>query len=424
MNQFIIKNVYFIKIFFTILITLIISSTIYLYYFQFNDEPFAICENKIKYTLEVNSNTYEFLYLNNKCDDPSYFSSVFDLKNLFNEKGWMYQNRPLYIVSIKLLNLFFKHLQIEKDGVYVPILGFYFYQIIIVSLSLSLLLLNKYKIKKIRHLEIILSSLIMYSFPLIRYGIFSTSNQLTLILLFSIILYMKENKIDVSKFHLIFFGVLFMVNRATVIGYVYFLFKYLFSKNIKFNQKFINFFSSLIFFIPLLIYKIIIFVFNLNKFDINSSTYGQFIWLNNYLVTPVNFISQKLIEKPILNYKNYFSEWHCAKLPDNFICYYSDTLLLLKYLGKPLIFLIIFSIFFLKKQEKLFTLIQISIISYIFWSLIGWYPPIRFNLYSVGLLVIFFYIFNFLNIKNIYVKLLSSGSWIVICLQLNHWNVY
>ena len=67
-------------------------------------------------------------------------------------------------------------------------------------------------------------------------------------------------------------------------------------------------------------------------------------------------------------------------------------------------------------------LIKFSALIYLFYSLIGWYPPIRFSYYSIGNLIILLNIFLLINYKDKLLKTLHLLSVLSFMIFLNHWN--
>ena len=92
-------------------------------------------------------------------------------------------------------------------------------------------------------------------------------------------------------------------------------------------------------------------------------------------------------------------------------------------MGLPILFTIIyfFKYRFLENKE-LKIILNIFLIVYFFYSLIGWYPPLRFNLYSfsnVLFLILGISLISHETNKNFYI--LFSGI-LFYFLGLNHWN--
>lgn len=108
-------------------------------------------------------------------------------------------------------------------------------------------------------------------------------------------------------------------------------------------------------------------------------------------------------------------------------CYISDFLKTIVYLSLP-IFVSILNLNFLRRNsEKLILdlykdLFLIFSLLFSFWAFIGWYPPLRFNLYSLGFLITFILSiqFIFLPLKKL---VLPEGAVILMYFMfLNHWN--
>ncbi len=64
-----------------------------------------------------------------------------------------------------------------------------------------------------------------------------------------------------------------------------------------------------------------------------------------------------------------------------------------------------------------------TLIIYVFWSLNGWYQPIRFTFYSIGVLITFAFIFFALIEENIFFNSLNLISYTTYFLFINNfWN--
>ena len=111
-------------------------------------------------------------------------------------------------------------------------------------------------------------------------------------------------------------------------------------------------------------------------------------------------------------------------IPENFLCFFNDSFEMLKYLSGGLLIIILF-IKFSKIPRPLFkSLLQITLLSYLFWSFIGWYPPIRFNLYSLGMGILLFAVFQVVFLKSKKLKYLYAFLWTINFYLLEHWNVF
>ena len=154
------------------------------------------------------------------------------------------------------------------------------------------------------------------------------------------------------------------------------------------------------------------FVLQRSTYDANTEYWGQFIWL-------FDFIRGKI---------RYVSEWHCVTIPENFICYLNDFKRMTLYIFIPIfIILIIFlTNFFIEKNIKynfLYETLFITISLFLFWSLIGWYPPVRFNFYSIGHLVTLLFVIQYVHEKNILNKLTILLMSITSYILIPHWNI-
>ena len=104
-----------------------------------------------------------------------------------------------------------------------------------------------------------------------------------------------------------------------------------------------------------------------------------------------------------------------------------DSLNTIKYLLTPFIFIIlkqIFDKFLYKKNQNnlVFYAIIFSFVMFAFYSLIGWYPPLRFNLYSIGNCLVLISCIQVIENTKLYEKILYSGSIFLYFVNLNHWN--
>lgn len=418
-----IKNNSLSKLLLFLFLNLIFTGIIFLS-FQDGKDKLGICDEYEKIEILINKNITEFLYPFNNCDDVYYFKSVEDFNSLFSSEANPYQNRPVYILSINVLNriLNFGNIVLEKNPI--PLLPFITFQILLLSISQFSIFKIIEKFKKIEILDIFLISISTFIYPLYKFGIFKTSHQTFALLIFSISIYMLvAHKVFNYEIFLLL-GILYLVNRSFII--CLFILTLLEIKNKKFSINYLvkYFFKVVSFFVPALFYRFYIFFNNFDTYDINSEKYGQFIWLENYIVRYGNAVSIRIFDKPLFNYRNFESEWHCVSIPENFLCFFNDSFEMLKYLSGGLLIIILF-IKFSKIPRPLFkSLLQITLLSYLFWSFIGWYPPIRFNLYSLGMGILLFAVFQVVFLKSKKLKYLYAFLWTINFYLLEHWNVF
>ena len=98
---------------------------------------------------------------------------------------------------------------------------------------------------------------------------------------------------------------------------------------------------------------------------------------------------------------------------------------MLYYMIVPVV-VVILSLFFVNKtifkNFYFLELIYAALVFSLFWSLIGWYPPLRFNLYASGYLISILYLVFILSNKDNIVKTILTLNYIFFFLSLNHWN--
>ena len=76
----------------------------------------------------------------------------------------------------------------------------------------------------------------------------------------------------------------------------------------------------------------------------------------------------------------------------------------------------------IKNKTILIPLFEIFVIINIFWSFIGWFPPVRFSFYSWGHLIIFLSILIFYQLNSWNEKILYCLAYIFFFMFLNHYN--
>ena len=111
-----------------------------------------------------------------------------------------------------------------------------------------------------------------------------------------------------------------------------------------------------------------------NPYNSATQYWKQFIWIKDFI----------LVGYENINYNLSASEYYCMSIPLFLECYIKDFVNSILYLFLPII-LCLFMVKHIKKEDNevykfsLFNLLFIFILSFLFWSLIGWYPPLRFN---------------------------------------------
>lgn len=409
------------------LILFLVNFLITVFFFidiQKNNKELGICDSYKEYTFTYVENINNFKYPTNLCDDEYYFNAVEDFNSLFTEEAKVYQNRPLFILGVSAIKKFLSFSSITYNGKAVPILEFLIFQLITITLSQLFILRLIENFKKLKKLDILYVSLVTMIFPLFRFEIFKTSNQTFALLVLVIPLYLAIKKKKITHKNFLIIGILFLFNRSFVISLI-FSALYVFPKTLKDFDNLLKYLSKLLlFFIPSIFYRLYMLFYNLEKVDINAELYGQFVWLNNYFVRYGNALSLRIMGKPILEYRNFDSDWHCVSIPENFICYLNDSIITFRYLIGGVAIILLFTFFSKVPELMVRNLLLMSLISYLFWSLIGWYPPIRFNLYTIGMSLTLMAVLQIVFLNNNFQKMIFIIIWSIYFYQIDHWNVF
>ena len=261
-------------------------------------------------------------------------------------------------------------------------------------------------------------SVFMLLTPIIKWGLFDSSHQTLTFLQFTISFYFLVRKYEeFSKVYLLSFILGFLaLSNLTFFLPLFFL---IFHKINSVDKIFDN--AKKLFFTSIVSYSILawnIFIRSQGYVPYNSATtyWNQFIWVKDFIVSRyenVNLDSRY--------------EYYCMSIPIFLKCYLSDFSKSLLYLFNLLV-LILSTYHFIGNREKacyielLKKLSTVFLVSFVFWSFIGWYPPLRFSLYSLGSFLTLLFCVQFTFIDNIIVKNLSACSYFLYFLFLNHWN--
>ena len=354
------------------------------------------------------------------CDQDYYYQGFINPRSII-ETNHPYQTRPLYVSSVfaisKILDIFLNIDEIPLTQIS-AIINHSLILLISIVLIKKALGVEESNIKK----EILLTLLLLN--PIMKWGIFLPSNQTNSFLVISLLFYILKKVQSINPLLTSFIlGFLILIYRPFALCFVAITFYIIKEKQSLFSklQKVIN--NLILFLIPWYLYQSLIRFLGYTPHDDLANTWGQFRWLANYFIRPVNFLSDKIMGQPVLDKKNYSGGWHCAELPDNFICYFVDNMYSFIYMGIP----IIITTIFIKKVSPIETdilnkVIAIFLLVYSFFSLIGWYPPLRFTLYSLAntyfLIIAILILKNDLNIESFF-HFIGIGLYFF---GLNHWN--
>jgi len=400
-------------------ISIVVALFLYNFLFSFGlitpDYSFGdprLCVEIVEYEIGNNDLLFKYPF---SCDQYYYYSGFENFSEVFKET-YNYQSRPLFIfggfilynVVDFLVNLF------NFNFEYITQLSTFLYQLLIVNIICYLLYKSfstKFKFSNFDYFSLLI--FIMLN-PIYKWGMFVPSHQSATLLLISFFIYYASQKDLIIDYKVsLFFGIFFLFHRGFLISYLALvLFKNL--KNLKRRETYIkNSYLLLYFLIPNIIYESFIrFVLQRSTYDANTEYWGQFIWL-------FDFVRGKT---------RYVSEWHCVSIPENFICYLNDFRRMIYYIFIPIFVVLMFYLanFLLEKNKKYFLIYEtlfITISLFSFWSLIGWYPPVRFNFYSFGHLVTLLFFIKYIHEKNIFNKIAVLLASITSYILIPHWNI-
>ncbi len=350
---------------------------------------------------------------------------------LFTAEGSQYQSRPLYVLFPFVITNLLKNLSFFGELSFFYELSFLISQLIISVFTLNILINVIKKYYTINTFEIFSISLIYFMNPVQQFVMFTTSNGTTSFTMLVLSIYFLEKFIYKNNIFSVCFiiGILFLVNRSFIVTLIVFLLTRLFTKKVNFKNLKESFIGFVIFWIPVYLYRTLIKLSGYEVADTNVVDYGQFVWVSKYFDTGLGFwiskiiLSKKNFELRLKTDWNSKDEWYCQNIPENFLCYIEDIWLSSIYLFIPLL-LIIFSFIFSSNLDK--TLIRNFLITgsitMFFWSFIGWYPPLRFGLYSFGNILMLLSIFYYVSFKNKKIKVAYIFTIFFGLLNISHWN--
>ena len=365
------------------------------------ENSYFICVEIIKNKFEVFNSSIALNYPQS-CDQGNYYEGFFSFNEIIN-KNHPYQTRPIYIFAVyvvyKTLSLF------STENILLMHLAVFLIHCFILSISIKLFTL----IKKIKPQDLLLVIPIAIMNPIFKWGLFTPSNQtLTFLeIIYCLYLIKHVDSINFKKQSLIL-GILILAHRPFALCY----FLMIFWHNVVIN-KFKNISiideikNALIFISPWIVFRGYIYINGYIPYDDLARTWGQFKWIFDYI-------------RGLISYE---SEWHCVTMPENFICYFSDSLDTFLYLSIPLIGALIY---FVQNKKNFLDykseLLIIFLMFYSFYSLIGWYPPLRFNLYSISNTLCLFLIISIVSSNRVLSKNIYILGNIIYLFGLNHWN--
>ena len=363
-------------------------------------------------------NTQISYFIPVSCDLELYLTGVYEIGEIY-KFDYNYQSRPLYILYVKV---FYELLGlIIFNQLVLKFLTFLLAHLLIISVSIYLFFLTIKKLKinidKVKSIYIIL---LLSLFPIVKWGIYDASHQTLTFLQFTISFYFLVKKYkDFNKIYLLSFilGLLALSNLTFALP----LFFLVYHKINSIQKVFKNFgnllLTSILFLIPILSWNIFIRSQGYVPYNAATTYWYQFIWLKDYILAGYENV----------NFNPEGSEYFCMSVPLFLKCYLNDFLRSLIYLS-PLPLLCFLS--YRNADNALTKLLTTSfknlffifIISFSFWAFIGWYPPLRFNLYSVGSFLVLLFCLLFSMINDTKLEKLTVLTYLTYFLFLNHWN--
>ena len=404
---------FLILLIYTLIITLIIYIFQFIIFKEYSD--FVICNEIINVSTQIFNNLA--LPLPISCDFNDYVVGIQNPLDITTQKH-PYQFRIIYFVFLSLINKIV-NLFIAKSifNTFITIvIGQVLILLLIASISNKLFDFN---FKNSLSSKLLITTLLLFN-PLFKFGLFDPSHQTLSFMSFILSFYfLKNHKILLNQnMYLLSFGlgVLYLANKVFAINFFILLIISFLNKKIDVVDFIFKYFSRLIivFLVPNYLYTFYFKLNNLKIYDSVTETWGHFIWIKYYLFGD----------------RVHFGEWYCHNIPDNFICYFQDSLLAIQYISIPLIASFLFLYpkikqlnlikFNLDKVNFTNSLFLVSIIYYVFWGLIGWYPPLRFNLYTFLPIIFIIFLKLISNLKEYRYALFSI--YLFYFSQVKHWN--
>jgi len=369
----------------------------------YNDDGSSFCLDISSFKSEIFNIEYEYLYPES-CDQERYYSAFSNPVKLITTEH-PYQTRPIFVVFIYFINLLVGLLT-GGNEIFSLQISTFLGQVLILSFGTSIILSSLTKFSNLQLSEKLLFHSLVLSSPLIKYALFDPSHQTITYLNIAFMIYVIKNyeSINYSKFTILL-GLLFLAHRPFLLVFIiYFL--YLSKLKINFNNLILGLKGSVYVLLPYLVYRLVILSFGYEIYDGLTKKWGQFIWIYDFIRGKVR----------------YASDWHCVTIPENFICYFQDS-------GNALLLLLIpvLSVLILFLTNKFNSNIEVIVLKsclfyYFFWSLIGWYPPLRFNLYSLNYLFVILLLAGYFQIERKSEKFFLITSNFIFFVSSSHWN--
>ena len=413
-NKFIFNFLKLLSLFF-----LLLTGASFLYVFLFILFP----ENSKYYVANVLIENYSNdldlnYYIPVSYDLEKYIDGVKDFNSIITYE-YNYQTRPLYILFIKL---FWSPLSgIIENEILLNFLVFIIVHIGILSISTFIffrfLINSGFEITKSK--EILILTIFLLN-PIFKWGVFDSAHQTLTFLMFIITAYIAKNKnIEDRKayFYCFIIGVFSLASEFFILSSIFILYNQFISL-MKKDKNYIFILPSILFLLlPSILWRSYIILNGYAPYNANFEYWNQFIWLPKNLLAGYENVNFNLDKH----------EFYCMDIPLFLRCYLNDLVKTIYYLSVPLIIFLINYIYmkdYAKEKFKKvsFNLVLICLVIFIFTAFIGWYPPIRLNLYSLGHLTIILLGIQLLLTSNKKMVFSSFITYFVYSIFLNHWN--
>ena len=378
---------------------------VYLFIFNYVTPKYVFCDvNQI-------TDIFKFIY----CGDfEDYQLSIENIEILFSEM-YTYQARPFLIVIVNFIYSFFSFTTFSNfEKIIYSYIIFNFILIIFqLYLVVNYFLRKNYELSRLR---ICIASLILILNPVMKFSLTEITIQTGTIIIF---LLSMNYFLNYESKYVFLLGLMYLFNGSSVFFVLIILFSFLLKK----VNLFKSFLHTSLLLMPYLIYRSIFLFKGIDFYNANTNYWGQFYWLNKYLYKIINIFIERLnLNIDMFEIKYFSGEWYCTDIPDFFVCYLKDTSYSLNYLLPIVLFsVLIIALKEIKINKEVYLLF---LTYYLFWSLIGWYPPIRFSLYSINaflVVVIIHYIFSVkTNLYNTLILVTIMGY----LLYLENWNYF
>lgn len=367
------------------------SSILLSYRFLFDHEG---CSKNINREFNLFGNQFDFIYPE-MCDELFYFHG-FQWINHIYEDGYVYQDRPLYLVIgfviyrlFYVLSLIF-NFQIDT----VSLLLFTSFIIQILVINLISYFLSKFILGKVDKFYFLIFFLVAFFSFEYRIYLFLPANSTSYLLIFIYALYSIKN----DKFNGLIYGLLFTISGYGVIGFLYEVLKKVlnFSSNFRVIIK-----NALLFLVPSIFFetvRLLLGRFQGPEYGIRyvhaSEAYHQFTWFINSIFN-----------------SDYEPIHKCHKLSEFIPCYIELTFSFFSKTGFYMLFAIFMFTFYFFKSKKdvnpdFLIIFNFTIFNYLFISIQGLYQY-RFVYYSLGFFTVVIICYFLSQFKNDFISLFS-----------------